>query len=116
MKAAICRTFQEPLTIEDIDLGAPLAGEVRVKIKACAICHSDLFYMDGAWGGDLPAVYGHEAAGIVEAVGAGVTRVRVGDPVCVTLIRSCGSCFHCAQGHEVLCEESTAARSATDPP
>jgi Zn-dependent alcohol dehydrogenase len=62
--------------------------------------------MQGAWGGALPAVYGHEAAGIVESVGAGVTGFAVGDPVVVTLIRSCGSCAACSEGRPVFCETS----------
>ena len=91
MKAAVCRAFQQPLTIEHLDLAAPRAGEVRVRIAACAICHSDLLAMDGAWGGDLPAVFGHEAAGVVEEVGAGVAPVRPGDHVVATLLRSCAA-------------------------
>ena len=104
-RAAVCRAFGQPLTIEDIELAEPGQGELRVKIKACAICHSDIFYLEGAWGGQLPAVYGHEAAGIVEAVGPGVTRVKVGDPVVATLIRSCGFCPSCSGGSPVFCEE-----------
>jgi Zn-dependent alcohol dehydrogenase len=104
-RAAVCRTFGQPLSIEEIELAEPGEGEIRVKIKACAICHSDVFYWEGAWGGDLPAVYGHEAAGIVEAVGLGVTRVKVGDPVVATLIRSCGFCPSCSGGAPVFCEE-----------
>jgi S-(hydroxymethyl)glutathione dehydrogenase/alcohol dehydrogenase len=103
-RAAVCRTFGKPLTIEEIELAAPGPGEVRVRIAACAICHSDIYYMDGEWGGELPAVYGHEAAGIVEEVGAGVTHLRPGDHAIVTLIRSCGRCACCAQGAPVLCE------------
>ena len=60
-------------------------------LKACAICHSDISYMDGAWGGTLPAVYGHEAAGHITAVGDGVRGVTMGDPAVVTLIRACGT-------------------------
>ena len=104
-RAAVCRAFGQPLTIEEIELAEPGPGELRVKIKACAICHSDIFYADGAWGGELPAVYGHEAAGVVEAVGPGVKRVKVGDPVVATLIRSCGFCDACAGGGPVYCEE-----------
>jgi S-(hydroxymethyl)glutathione dehydrogenase/alcohol dehydrogenase len=104
-RAAVCRAFGQPLTIEEVDLAEPAQGEIRVKIKACAICHSDVFFWEGAWGGDLPAVYGHEAAGIVEAVGPGVTRVKVGDPVVATLIRSCGFCPSCSGGAPVFCEE-----------
>ena len=73
MKAAVCREFGKPLSIEEIDLLPAGPGEVTVDIKACAICHSDIFFIEGAWGGTLPAVYGHEAAGVVRSVGAGVT-------------------------------------------
>ena len=104
MRAAVCREFGAPLTIEEVELDAPGPGEVRVRIKACAICHSDIIYMDGGWGGELPAVFGHEAAGIVEEVGAGIGNVEVGDHVLVTLIRSCGRCHHCSHGHLVQCE------------
>ena len=65
MKAAICYEFGKPLVIEDIVLDSPQTNEVRVKLSTCAICHSDIHYMDGAWGGTLPAVYGHEAAGVL---------------------------------------------------
>lgn len=106
MKAAVCHEFGTPLKIEDVTLSKPGQGAVRVKIAACAICHSDIIYMDGAWGGTLPAVYGHEAAGVVEEVGPGVSHVEVGDHVVVTLIRSCGECHYCAQGHHVICEGS----------
>jgi S-(hydroxymethyl)glutathione dehydrogenase / alcohol dehydrogenase len=104
MRAAVCREFKQPLAIEHLDLAAPRAGEVRVRIAACAICHSDLLAMDGAWGGDLPAVYGHEAAGVVEEVGAGVGRVGPGEHVVVTLLRSCGQCYFCTSGDAQLCE------------
>ncbi len=104
-RAAVCRAFGQPFSIEEIDLAEPGQGEIRVKIKACAICHSDVFFWEGAWGGELPAVYGHEAAGVVEAVGPGVTRVKVGDPVVATLIRSCGFCPSCSGGAPVFCEE-----------
>jgi Zn-dependent alcohol dehydrogenase len=106
MKAAVCHAFGQPLEIRDIAIAAPQAGEVKVKLAACAICHSDIHYMDGAWGGVLPAVYGHEAAGVVEAVGPGVPGLAPGDHVVVTLIRSCGSCHFCSQGKSVMCETS----------
>lgn len=103
VKAAICRDFKQALSVEDITLDAPQANEVSVKLAACAICHSDIFYMDGAWGGVLPAVYGHEASGTIEAVGSLVTNYKVGEKVLVTLIRSCGHCHSCLQGEQVLC-------------
>ncbi|MBV9635221.1 MAG: Zn-dependent alcohol dehydrogenase [Methylobacteriaceae bacterium] len=104
MKAAVCRQFGKPLDIEDIEIADPRAGEIKVRLKACGICHSDLYCVEGAWGGTLPAVYGHEAAGIVESVGTGVDHVRPGDHVVVTLIRSCGHCPACAEGAQVFCE------------
>lgn len=104
MKAAVCREFDSPLSVEEVAIGAPAAGEVRVGIAACAICHSDIAYVDGAWGGRLPTIFGHEAAGTVAEVGPGVTSVAPGDTVVVTLVRSCGSCFYCRLGDEVMCE------------
>ena len=83
-------------SIEEVELAAPNRGELRVELAACAICQSDIHYLQGAWGGTLPAVYGHEAAGIVAEVGAGVEGFEVGDHVVVTLIRSCGTCDSCA--------------------
>ncbi|MEZ5777303.1 MAG: zinc-binding dehydrogenase [Paracoccaceae bacterium] len=105
IRAAICRTFGKPLTVEEVDLRAPLAGEVEVTLDACAICHSDITYMDGGWGGALPAVYGHEAAGRISALGSGVTGYAKDDAVLVTLIRSCGACVCCATGRPVLCTD-----------
>jgi S-(hydroxymethyl)glutathione dehydrogenase/alcohol dehydrogenase len=104
-KAAVCRAYGAPLTIETVELAEPGPGEVLIKTAACAICHSDIFFFDGAWGGELPAVYGHEAAGVVEAVGPGVTRLKAGDHVVATLIRNCGFCPACTEGAPVFCEE-----------
>ena len=109
IKAAVCNAFGAPLDIETLSLRAPVFGEIEVDLKACAICHSDITYMDGGWGGELPAVYGHEAAGIVSAVGDGVRGVAVGDPVVVTLIRACGTCPSCAGGAPVACETGAPA-------
>ena len=79
IKAAVCHAFGTPLTIEEVRLRAPEMGEVEVKLDAVAICHSDISFAEGAWGGTLPAVYGHEAAGRVTAVGAGVAGLAVGE-------------------------------------
>jgi Zn-dependent alcohol dehydrogenase len=103
IKAAVCHAFGEPLRIETVDLRGPETGEVEVTLKAVAICHSDISYADGAWGGSLPAVYGHEAAGIVTGIGAGVTDVAIGDTVVATLIRSCGTCPSCSAGKPTIC-------------
>ncbi len=104
MKAAVCYEFGKPLVVEEVTLDPPQAGEVKVRLAACAICHSDIHYMEGAWGGILPAVYGHEAAGVVEQVGPRVTAVESGDRVVVSLIRSCGRCFFCARGEPHMCD------------
>lgn len=104
MKAAVCRAFGAPLEIENVTLNSPETGQLRIKIEAVAICHSDIAFMDGIWGGVLPAVYGHEAAGIIEAIGDGVTGYQIGDPVIATLIRSCGTCRYCEHDHHTNCE------------
>ena len=103
MKAAVCREFNKPLQIEDITIAQPQEGEVRVKLAACAICHSDITYMDGGWGGTLPLVLGHEAAGVVVETGTGVRNIQVGDHVLGTLIRSCGHCADCENGEPFIC-------------
>jgi len=105
IRAAVCRDFNAPLSIESVTLADPGPGEVKVAVKACAICHSDIIFAEGGWGGELPMVLGHEAAGVVERVGAGVKGVQPGDHAVVTLIRSCGQCPYCAGGDQVLCEE-----------
>jgi Zn-dependent alcohol dehydrogenase len=104
IKAAVCRAFGAPMTIEDIQLAPPGFGEVEVTLDAVAVCHSDISFADGAWGGHLPAVYGHEAAGVVSAVGDGVRGLAPGQSVLVTLIRACGECPSCAKGRPVICE------------
>jgi Zn-dependent alcohol dehydrogenase len=102
--AAVCRSFGEPLSIEHVTLADPGPGEVQVRVGAVAICHSDISYIAGEWGGELPAVWGHEAAGTIEAVGDGV-GFEIGQRVVVTLIRSCGDCARCQRGAEVACRE-----------
>ena len=104
MRAAVCRTFGEPLAVEELRLALPGPGEVRVRVAACAICHSDVSLVDGDWGGVLPAVYGHEASGVVQEVGASVASVMPGDRVVVSLLRACGRCFYCVRGESHLCE------------
>ena len=104
IKAAVCHEFGQPLAIEEVLLAPPGQGEVEVTLSAVAICHSDISYAEGAWGGQLPAVYGHEAAGTVSATGPGVSGFAPGDRVVVTLIRSCGTCAHCASGKPTVCE------------
>ena len=104
IRAAVCRAFGEPLQIEEVALRPPGPGEVEVALDAVAICHSDISYIDGDWGGALPVVLGHEAAGRVAALGPGTAGPPVGTPVSVTLIRACGACPTCATGRPVACE------------
>ena len=104
IKAAVAHAFGQPLSIEEVELAHPKPGEVEVTLDACAICHSDITYLDGGWGGSLPAVYGHEAAGRISALGDGVTGLKAGDAVVVTLIRSCGNCASCCTGRPTGCE------------
>lgn len=120
MRAAVCHVFGEPLLVEEVSLPAPGPNQVRVELAAVAICHSDIAFAEGAWGGDLPAVYGHEASGRVAEIGAGVNDLAVGDHVVVTLIRSCGECKYCRSGYEVACattfEENAPLRDAEGNP
>src|SRR5436190_3191347 len=103
MKAAVCYAFDKPLSIEEVEIEPPQRGEVKVKLAATAICHSDVHLIRGEWGGDLPVVAGHESAGIVDEVGEGVTTVKPGDHVVVSLLRSCGRCFYCTTGAPYNC-------------
>lgn len=106
IKAAVCHAFGAPLKIEEVHLRAPEMGELEVTLDAVAVCHSDISFAEGAWGGALPAIYGHEAAGRVTAVGAGVRGLSEGDSVVVTLIRSCGTCPTCGGGAPTICENT----------
>ena len=106
MRAAICREFGQPFEIAKVELAAPGPGEVRAQVRAAAICHSDVTYADGGWGGDLPTVFGHEAAGVVMEVGAGVSDFAPGDHVVITLVRNCGTCPCCERNLRGSCEST----------
>jgi Zn-dependent alcohol dehydrogenase len=113
MKAAVCRAFDKPLVIEDLEIDPPQRGEVKVKVVACAICHSDVHQIRGDWSAKLPLVAGHEAAGVVVESGPGVTAVKAGDHVVMSLLRSCGRCFYCSRGDTHLCEGTFALTNET---
>lgn len=104
MKAAVCREFGQPLVIEAVTLDPPQTGEVRVRVAATAVCHSDVHRMRGDFGGSTPIILGHETAGVVEEVGPGVSGIQPGDRVVVSLLRSCGRCEHCQTGSPNLCD------------
>ncbi|MGR3484613.1 MAG: alcohol dehydrogenase catalytic domain-containing protein [Paracoccaceae bacterium] len=104
IQAAVCDAFHTPLEIRELHLRDPRPGELRVDLEAVAICHSDIAFTHGAYGGALPAVYGHEAAGRVTALGEGVRGIPLGARVVVTLIRSCRQCPTCLSGNPTSCE------------
>lgn len=98
-----------PLTIETITLDDPGPGEVRVAIRAAGLCHSDLSVINGDRPRPLPMALGHEAAGVVEALGPGVDDLAIGDHVVMVFMPSCGHCSPCAEGRPALCEPGAAA-------
>ena len=109
MGAARPYADSRPLSIETVELAPPGPGEVRVAIKAAGLCHSDLSVINGDRPRPLPMALGHEAAGVVEALGDGVTDLAVGDHVAMVFMPSCGHCSPCAEGRPALCEPGAAA-------
>jgi aryl-alcohol dehydrogenase len=101
--AAVARTVRSPLTIEELTLDEPRAGEVRVRMVATGVCHTDAIVRDGVYPTPLPAVLGHEGAGVVESVGEGITSVQPGDHV-VLSAAYCGTCKKCRAGLMAYCE------------
>src|SRR5438477_937178 len=110
MKAAVLNAFGQPLSLEDVQIDPPRAGEVSVRIGATGVCHSDYHVIKGEWKYGLPMILGHEAAGIVDAVGPDVTGVEPGDHVVLSFRPACGVCRLCAMGRSVLCEGRTGDR------
>jgi S-(hydroxymethyl)glutathione dehydrogenase/alcohol dehydrogenase len=103
LKAAICYELGKPLVVEEITLDPPKQGEVKVKVEATAVCHSDIHFFKGELPGEPPFVGGHESAGYVDEVGPGVTDFKKGDPVVISLLYSCGKCLYCRTGRSHLC-------------
>lgn len=112
MGAATPYAQSKPLAIEQVDLEGPGPGEVLVKIAAAGLCHSDLSVINGDRPRPTPMLLGHEAAGIVEACGAGVDDLQEGDHVVMVFVPSCGHCAPCAEGRPALCEPGAAANTA----
>jgi S-(hydroxymethyl)glutathione dehydrogenase/alcohol dehydrogenase len=110
MKAAVLYEPNTPLQVVDVEQEGPRAGEARVRVKAAGICHSDWHIMNGDWQLPLPMVLGHEAAGVVEEVGAGVTAVKPGDHVIFSFRAHCGRCLYCSLGRTILCDGHTSPR------
>jgi alcohol dehydrogenase len=101
----------KPLKVRDVELGAPGLGEVMIEVKAAGLCHSDLSTINGDRSRPVPMVLGHEAAGIVCALGDGVTDLEIGDHVVLVFVPSCGHCLPCMEGRPALCEPGAVANT-----
>ena len=115
MKAAVFHGPHQPLTIETVDIDKPMGREVLVRTVASGVCHSDLHFVDGLYPFPAPAILGHEAAGIVEAVGPQVVEFRPGDHVICCLSLFCGQCEYCLTGKTHLCQ-TRPTRTKGEPP
>jgi S-(hydroxymethyl)glutathione dehydrogenase / alcohol dehydrogenase len=104
IRAAVLEEFGAPLSVQEVDLADPAPGEVLVRLHACGVCHTDLYTASGADpSGYAPTVLGHEGAGVVEAVGDGVTSLAPGDHVVTLFSPQCRECIHCKSPKTNLC-------------
>ncbi|MCL4422913.1 MAG: NDMA-dependent alcohol dehydrogenase [Actinobacteria bacterium] len=103
-EAAILWNLHEPWSVEEVEIGDPVAKEVLVRLAASGLCHSDEHLVTGDIPATLPIIGGHEGAGVVEAVGPGVTEVSPGDHVVLSFVPACGRCRWCSTGHQNLCD------------
>jgi S-(hydroxymethyl)glutathione dehydrogenase/alcohol dehydrogenase len=103
MRAAVLEASEKPLVVDDVDIEDPRVGEVLVRVTNCGVCHSDLSLANGTFPFVAPTVLGHEAAGVVEKIGAGVTAVAPGDKVVLTPVPSCNKCYWCVRGEYGCC-------------
>ncbi len=108
-KAAVFRESGKPLDVVEVDLASPKAGEVKIRLAASGVCHSDLSVVNGTLLQGGPAVLGHEGAGVVEELGEGVTDLKVGDHVVISWVPQCGECYTCKYGQPNLCENAVAS-------
>jgi S-(hydroxymethyl)glutathione dehydrogenase/alcohol dehydrogenase len=114
MRAAVFEAVGEPIRLwDDVAIEDPRSGEVRVQVAHCGLCHSDLSIADGTFPSPLPIVLGHEAAGVVDAVGANVADLAVGDHVVLTPCPPCGTCYWCVRGEASICVNSTNIQTNT---
>lgn len=117
MKAAVSFGVGQGFRTVEVTIDQPIGREVLVDVKASGLCHSDLHLVENDFGYPMPAVFGHEIAGVVEAVGPDVTTIHVGDHVVACLIQFCGSCTECLSGHTYACTNPDATlRGAGQPP
>ena len=110
VRAAVLERVGAPVVVADLELIEPRAGEVRVRMLASGVCHSDLHVRDGEWDRPTPIVMGHEGAGVVEAVGSGVPTPRIGELVALSWLIPCGVCRSCRRGHGWACPDSPSYR------
>src|SRR5579862_8081259 len=103
VRGVVARSVKQPVTVETIVVPEPGPGEVTVRVQACGVCHTDLHYREGGIGDDFPYLLGHEAAGVVDAVGSGVTAVAPGDFVILNWRAVCGQCRACKRGRPWYC-------------
>jgi S-(hydroxymethyl)mycothiol dehydrogenase len=103
VRGVVARSVKQPVVVETIEVPDPGPGEVTVRVQACGVCHTDLHYREGGIGEDFPYLLGHEAAGVVDAIGAGVTSVAPGDFVILNWRAVCGECRACRRGRPWLC-------------
>jgi Zn-dependent alcohol dehydrogenase len=116
MRAAVLEGYGRPLlVVDDVEIEPPHAGEVQVRVEHCGVCHSDLSVVDGALPAPVPSVLGHEAAGVVELVGEGVTTLAPGDRVVLTPCPPCGQCYYCQRGEFSICVNSLGLMTSTLP-
>src|SRR5258708_2198935 len=108
MRAAVLHEWNEPLILEELSPASLGAGEVRVRVDASGVCHSDLSIANGSAGISGPVILGHEGAGTVLEVGREVNRVRVGDRVIASFVPACGRCWYCLHEKSNLCESASA--------
>ena len=112
MKGAVFHGAGRPVTVEEVGVRDPGPGEVRVALRAAGLCHSDLSVVDGSIPYPVPVVLGHEGAGVVEAVGAGVTSVKVGDAVVLSTLAHCGRCPSCEVGRPTECRNAPSPKES----
>src|SRR5204862_2381980 len=105
-KAVVCREVGKPVVVEEIQVDPPGHNEVTIKLGAAGVCHSDLSATNGTIPFPLPIVLGHEGAGVITAVGDGVTEFSVGDHIVSSFVSMCGRCRYCITGRPSLCDQS----------
>jgi len=103
-KGALLWELNSPFTVDEIDVGDPVADEVQIRMQAAGMCHSDYHLVNGNTPIGLPALGGHEGAGVVTKIGSGVSGIQEGDHVILAFIPSCGNCQPCLKGFRSLCD------------